>query len=103
MCNAQVEQRSPNWLPLPFEEVAVNEPEVIEDDLFTKGEVVSIYPRQGMGVIKNDLGRLFPFNMKDAEFVGPKESLDLIRVGSRVGFDASWIKGGLKVTFLKIY
>ena len=103
MDNSQIETKSPNWLPLPSGEEDLHETEVVEDDLFTKGEIVSLYSRQGIGVIKNDIGKLFPFDMKDAEFVGSNESLDLIRVGSRVGFDASWIEGGLKVTFLKIY
>ncbi len=103
MDTQQIETRSPNWLPLPRGEILTYEADVVEDDLFTKGEIVTLYPRQGVGVIKNDLGRSIPFDMKGAEFAGSKESLDLVRVGSRVGFDASWTKNGLKITFLKIY
>ena len=100
---AQKEARPPNWLPLPGEELGVQVPEVEEDDLFTKGEVISFHPRQGLGCVRSVRGELLPFQVSEIDLVGPKGMRQYIEVGCRVGFDASVTTDGRKVTRLKIY
>jgi hypothetical protein len=98
----QVEERLPNWLPLPFEEPAPRRRErrVDEADLYSKGEVVTFYPRQGVGSVRNRRGKLIPFDVCEVALAGdPRE----IEAGAAVGYDASCTSRGLRATRLKIY
>jgi len=98
-----VEARPPNWLPIPGEIVEEVSPEVEEDDLFPKGEVVSFYPRQGYGQILSSNGEKFIFRMEEVELVGPKGHTRYIVEGCRVGYDVGQTSGGMHVTKLKPY
>ncbi len=90
-----------NWLPLPGEGAA--EPHVAEDDLFSKGEVVAFYPRQGRGVVRVGSDREYPFDLQEIELVGPKGSPDYLKQGQRVGFDIGRTSRGPRIVQLKIY
>lgn len=96
--------RSPNWLPLPQAGLVqkVIETVVDENDFFPKGEVISFFPRQGYGYIKNNQGQEIFFCLEELDLVGPKPAADL-SIGSRVGYDVSWTSSGLHVRTLKIY
>jgi cold shock CspA family protein len=101
---SHAEARPPNWLPLPGEELAAGEPPPVvnEDDLFPKGEVLSFYPQQGYGYVKNDRGQELVFRLTEIALVGPKDERYLAP-GCRVGYDVSWTSHGLHVSRLKIY
>ncbi|HPM40978.1 MAG TPA: hypothetical protein PLY45_00905 [bacterium] len=101
-----LEAREPNWLPLPVgrvAEAAEDSPEVSEEDLFPKGEVVSFYPRQGLGTLRNARDEIVPFSLSEVELVGPKGHPKYLMGGARVGFDVSWTSGGTRVCRMKVY
>lgn len=101
----QREVRPPNWLPLPGERITGGEsaPHVDEDDVFPKAEVLTFYPRQGVGTLKTDRGETFDFSLANIELVGPKGHMRYLDAGARVGYDVSWTSHGLKINRLKIY
>lgn len=101
----QVLARPANWLPLPQIGLAkkVAETVVDENDFFPKGEVISFYPRQGYGYVKNNQGHEILFRLEELDLVGPKADANNIAVGSRVGYDVSWTSSGLHICTLKIY
>jgi hypothetical protein len=97
-----IEERSPNWLPLPGEEMAVKRRVAVVDanDLFCKAEVATYYPKQRCGILKNERGALIPFSLDEAFVIG---DLCHLEPAGRVGYDASCTSHGQRVTKLKIY
>lgn len=100
-----VESRQPNWLPLPCEIAgkAPIEEAPVEDDLFTKGEVVAYYPRQGFGVVKGKNGEELPFRLTEVSIVDAHGHMKDLCEGRHVGYDVSWTAGGPHISRLKIY
>lgn len=100
----QVRKRPLNWLPTAkprksaFEEIVVS-----EDDLFPKGEVVKFFAGQDYGFIRDQHGKDVYFHLGELDFVGPKNSKNYIKVGSKVGYDLSWTSHGQHVRRIKIY
>lgn len=106
MTQAKFETRAPNWLPLPTEDIpasAEQMPVVEENDLFPKGEVVSFYPRQGVGTMKNARGEELPFRIAEVDLVGPKGHPRYIAQGARVGYDVGWSSHGMRLCRMKVY
>lgn len=99
----KIEVRPPNWLPLPQYVVEEEEQHVDEDDFFPKGEVLSFYPRQGKGSIKDSHGVEIRFSLTHVELVGQKNSLQHISQGKRIGYDVARTDGGMRVTKIKVY
>lgn len=100
----QITARPPNWLPLPQAGFAkVQETVVDTNDLFPKGEVVSYFPRQGYGYIKDRNGNEVIFKLDEMYLVGPKADKTYLSVGSKVGYDISCTSKGPHVRTLKIY
>lgn len=101
----QRDVRPPNWLPLPGERIGREEavPHVDEDDVFPKGQVLTFYPRQGVGTLRSDRGQAFDFSLSNIDLIGPKGHPRYLAAGARVGFDVSWTSHGLKINRLKIY
>jgi hypothetical protein len=99
---SKVLERAPNWLPIPgvISAEEKHSARVDENDFFRKGEIVSFQPRQRHGEVANDRGLRIPFDLHEASIVGDPTN---IGVGMRIGYDASRISGGLRVTVLKIY
>ena len=99
---SKVLERAPNWLPIPgaISAEEKHSARVDENDFFRKGEIVSFQQRQRHGEVENDRGLRIPFDLHEASIVGDPTN---IGVGLRVGYDASRISGGLRVTVLKIY
>lgn len=100
-----LEARPPNWLPVPGarRQVAEAAPHVEEDDVFPKGQILSFFPRQGVGTLKSDRGETFPFSLAEIDLVGPKGQRRYVASGARVGFDVSWTSHGLRISRMKIY
>ena len=102
--STQVIARSPNWLPLPQAGLAKTQEMVVDtNDLFPKGEVVSYFPRQGYGFIKDRNGNEVYFKLEELRLVGPKADKTYISVGSKVGYDISCTSKGPHVRTLKVY
>lgn len=102
---SQVVARPPNWLPLPQGGLTKKaaEVEVDENDLFPKGEVISFYPHQGYGFIKDRNGNEVYFKLEELDLVGPKADKTHITVGAKVGYDLSCTSHGPHIRTLKIY
>ena len=94
-------ERTPNWLPLPCAADAPKEQQVDENDLFPKAEVVSFYAQQGFGSIRNARGDLLPFRLSGLDVAAAGRGG--LAVGRRVGYDASWTSGGMRVSRIKVY
>ena len=100
----QPQTRPPNWLPLPGVGAGdVHSIVVDENDDFSKGEVVKLYPNQGYGLIRTAFGKEAYFNLRELDLVGAKADRRYLKVGARVGYDLSWTSSGQHVTRLKIY
>ena len=103
---SHVVARPPNWLPLPqasFVKKVTEEAPVEVNDLFPKGEVVTFYPHQGYGYIKDRQGQEILFRLEELELIGPKGDKKHITVGARVGYDVSCTSSGPHVRVLKVY
>lgn len=100
-----IESRPPNWLPIPGVDERHFAPvqHVDENDLYSKGEVISFFPNQKFGYIKDTNGRSIKFFLDELEMTGQKKDLHQIIAGIRVGYDASLTSNGLHVSRLKIY
>lgn len=100
----KVKKRPPNWLPIfRGSQMAPEEIQVSEDDLFPKGEVVKYFVNQEYGFIKDQHGRDIYFHLNEIEFVGPKNAKHYIKVGGKIGYDLSWTSHGQHVRRIKIY
>jgi hypothetical protein len=97
------EARQPNWLPVPAAESILEVVTVEEDDLFTKGEVMSFHPRQKRGRIKDAKGNAVRFNLSEAKLIGPKGDPRYLSAGARIGYDVGWTSAGLHITKIKVY
>lgn len=102
--STQIIARPPNWLPLPQTGLAKAQETVVDtNDLFPKGEVVSYFPKQGYGFIKDRNGNEVIFKLEELDLVGPKSDKTCISVGSKVGYDISCTSHGPHVRALKVY
>lgn len=97
-------QRPPHWLPLPgAKRGRASVQQVIdENDSFTKGDVVKLFPQQGFGFLRRPQGDDVYFSRAELHLVGEKDWAELLE-GMRVGFDVAWTSKGLHITKLKIY
>lgn len=102
---SHVKARHPNWLPLPAKEQGgvINRQDVDENDAFSKANICSFFPRQGVGAIVSDRGETIPFSLSEIELVGPKGNARYIIQGGRVGFDVSRTSHGKRVSRMKVY
>lgn len=99
--------RPVNWLPIPGERLGsaakIQEIKVDENDLFTKGEVVSFYPLQNYGSVRGAHGEMLPFSLPQIELIGPKGKKHFIAVGGRVGYDVARTSDGPHIVKMKVY
>lgn len=103
MESRKVLTREINWLPLPGVDDFSSMPQVEEDDFFSKAEIISVFPRQGKGTIKNGKNQEMEFLISDLEFVGPKNEKRYLKIGGRVGYDVARTSDGARIVKLKIY
>ncbi|MFH1875131.1 MAG: hypothetical protein ABH859_08145 [Pseudomonadota bacterium] len=102
--NQKYRVRPPNWLPLPHQvSIQVAQQNVDENDLFSKGEVISFYPWQGYGYIKTNNNQELIFKLNEIDLKGEKTDPSYLAVGLKVGYDVAQASDGLHVKSLKIY
>ncbi len=73
-------------------------------DLFYHGVVSKIFWRTETGVIHSDTGKDVPFAFPFVTLLGvPRQDIQFLREGMRVGFDVNRTSKGLRVSVIKIY
>jgi hypothetical protein len=73
-------------------------------DHFYHGVVSKIYWSNETGVIRSDSGRDIPFVFAFVTLLGaPRQDINFLRPGMRVGFDVGWTSKGLRASVIKIY
>ena len=98
-----IEARPVNWMPITCIGAVQREQNVEEDDLFSKGEVVKFFPKQGWGYIRNRMGIQMRFDVGEIEFAGEKRDARYISKGKKVGYDMALSDKGCAVTKIKVY
>jgi cold shock CspA family protein len=73
-------------------------------DLFYHGVISKIFWRNETGVIHSDTGKDVPFAFPFVTLLGvPRQDIQFLREGMRVGFDVNQTSKGLRVSVIKIY
>ncbi len=73
-------------------------------DHFYHGVISKIYWSNETGVIRSDSGRDIPFVFAFVTLIGaPRQDINFLRPGMRVGFDVGWTSKGLRASVIKIY
>jgi len=73
-------------------------------DLFYHGVISKIFWRNETGVIHSDTGKDVPFAFPFVTLLGvPRQDIQFLREGMRVGFDVNRTSKGLRVSVIKIY
>lgn len=72
-------------------------------DLFYRGVVIKLFPRNNMGLIRTQSGREIAFSYSLVVLLGHIKSPDDLREGMEVGYDLGWTSDGLRVTKIKTY
>jgi hypothetical protein len=73
-------------------------------DHFYHGVITKIFWGNETGVIRSDSGRDVPFVFPFVTLLGvPRQDINFLRQGMRVGFDVGWTSKGLRATVIKIY
>ncbi len=73
-------------------------------DLFYHGVISKIFWRNETGVIQSDTGKDIPFAFPFVTLLGvPRQDIQFLREGMRVGFDVSRTPKGLRVSVIKVY
>jgi len=73
-------------------------------DHFYHGVINKIFWSNETGVIRSDSGKDVPFVFEFVTLLGaPRQDINFLRPGMRVGFDVGWTSKGLRVSVIKIY
>ena len=73
-------------------------------DHFYHGVISKIFWSNETGVIRSDSGRDVPFVFAFVTLLGaPRQDINFLRPGMRVGFDVGWTSKGLRASVIKIY
>jgi hypothetical protein len=73
-------------------------------DHFYHGVISKIFWGNETGVIRSDSGREIPFVFAFVTLLGaPRQDINFLRPGMRVGFDVGWTSKGLRASVIKIY
>ena len=73
-------------------------------DHFYHGVISKIFWSNETGVIRSDSGRDIPFVFAFVTLLGaPRQDINFLRPGMRVGFDVGWTSKGLRASVIKIY
>ena len=73
-------------------------------DLFYHGVISKIFWRNETGVIHSDTGKDIPFAFPFVTLLGvPRQDIQFLREGMRVGFDVSRTPKGLRVSVIIVY
>lgn len=73
-------------------------------DNFYHGVISKIFWSNETGVIHSDSGKEVPFIFAFVTLLGaPRQDINFLRPGMRVGFDVGWTSKGLRASTIKIY
>jgi len=73
-------------------------------DNFYHGVISKIFWSNETGVIHSDSGKEIPFIFAFVTLLGaPRQDINFLRPGMRVGFDVGWTSKGLRASTIKIY
>lgn len=73
-------------------------------DQFYHGVISKIFWGNETGVIRSDSGKEIPFVFAFVTLLGaPRQDINFLRPGMRVGFDVGWTAKGLRASVIKIY
>src|SRR5581483_323032 len=73
-------------------------------DNFYHGVISKIFWSNETGVIHSDSGKEIPFIFALVTLLGaPRQDINFLRPGMRVGFDVGWTSKGLRASTIKIY
>ena len=73
-------------------------------DQFYHGVISKIFWGNETGVIRSDSGKDVPFVFAFVTLLGaPRQDINFLRPGMRVGFDVGWTSKGLRASVIKIY
>ncbi|MGE0824537.1 MAG: hypothetical protein AB7P18_20790 [Candidatus Binatia bacterium] len=73
-------------------------------DNFYHGVISKIFWNNQTGVVRSDRGKDIPFVFAFVTLLGaPRQDINFLRPGMRVGFDVGWTSKGLRVSTIKIY
>ena len=73
-------------------------------DHFYHGVISKIFWSNETGVIRSDSGKDVPFVFEFVTLLGaPRQDINFLRPGMRVGFDVGWTSKGLRASVIKIY
>jgi hypothetical protein len=73
-------------------------------DHFYHGVISKIFWSNETGVIRSDSGRDVPFVFEFVTLLGaPRQDINFLRPGMRIGFDVGWTSKGLRASVIKIY
>jgi len=73
-------------------------------DHFYHGVINKIFWSNETGVIRSDSGKDVPFVFEFVTLLGaPRQDINFLRPGMRVGFDVGWTSKGLRASVIKIY
>jgi len=85
---------------IPFIENSEERPK----DNFYHGVISKIFWSNETGVIHSDSGKEIPFIFAFVTLLGaPRQDINFLRPGMRVGFDVGWTSKGLRASIIKIY
>lgn len=80
-----------------------NDGEQLKDN-FYHGVISKIFWSNETGVIHSDSGKEVPFIFAFVTLIGaPRQDINFLRPGMRVGFDVGWTSKGLRASTIKIY
>ncbi|NOT57155.1 MAG: hypothetical protein HOP18_21345 [Deltaproteobacteria bacterium] len=73
-------------------------------DHFYHGVIKKIFWSNETGIIRSDSGREVPFVFEFVTLLGaPRQDINFLRPGMRVGYDVGWTSKGLRASVIKIY
>ena len=86
--HSELEIRPCNWLPVPCDDPSrIPQPQVDENDFFSKGVIESLFVKQKTGSLKSDRGLVIPFDLTQVTLIGQKNNPKFLAEGLRVGYD----------------
>jgi hypothetical protein len=83
---------------------ATEQREEQQRDYFYHGVISKIFWSNETGVIRSDSGKEIPFAFPFVTLLGvPRQNINFLRLGMRVGFDVCRTSKGLRASVIKIY
>jgi len=94
--------RVKHWLPISSH-LGTSHAEVVSNDMFSKGTIVSIWVHQGKGVLKTNSGKELSFDCATLNLIDPNQHFYALTPGMAVGYDKGRTSLGEKIVTLCVY